>query len=116
MALFFIAITAVVSILALTLDAGKNAVHNTKKMSSFTILFVKIPAVYDNITEEQYKLWHTERCEIDNDGSIHIPCLSVICHNDICLKNGIDDFHPLSWFERNVGKYFPFPYRSRRNC
>ena len=114
MAHILIAITAVVSILVFILDATKNARHNMEKMSKFTKLFVKVPVVYDKVTEKQYEIWCTERYEIDNDGSTHIPCLSVICHNDICLRKGIDDDHPLSRFERTIGKYFPFPYRSRR--
>ena len=110
----FIAITAFISILAVILGASQKANDNMKKMMAFNKLSIKIPDNYDEVTEEQYKNWRNERKEIDNDGSTHIPCLSVICHNDICLREGINDIHPLTSFEKNVGKYLPFPYRSRR--
>ena len=109
-----IAITAVVSILAFTLKAVENTRFNVEKKSKFSELAIKIPGNLNNVTEEQYEIWRAERLMIDNDESTHIPCLSVICHNEVCLAKKIDDFYPLSFFEEHVGKYIPIPYRSRR--
>ena len=116
---WFASIVAVCSSLSLAERASNRANWYLQKSKSFSDLLGRVPLDKNAYTIAMLEDLTRERQKLEADEPPVYGCLSVLLHNEECVAVGrIEDIQPLSWWQRNVLRFFPVSYRKpkKRRC
>jgi len=104
-------VAAVVAGLALATRAHRRMAWHKAKQERFSMLARRLPADAAKGSEELLAEVRAEREDIEKDDGPAFECLSVACHNAVCLSRGwTHGLYPLTWWQRHVLTWFPARY------
>lgn len=101
---------SILSFLALWLGAGKRARRCARMSKQYALLEMSVPPFYAKQTEAHAEKAFTRLRELQQQETITLPCLDMVCYRDACFEFGATPQWRLSWFERTVGRWLPIPY------
>lgn len=110
---------AICSSLSIAERASNRADWYLQKRKAFSELRGRIPVNEESFTVELLEQLTRDRITLEADESPVYGCLSVLCHNNECMAVGMPEYmQPLTWWQRNVLRFFPVSYRrpNRRRC
>jgi hypothetical protein len=87
------------------LDLAFDVSANARKHCALKMRFVDLEREvnlkgYENLTDEQVRLFCTRRSEIERDEPPILRCLDTLCHNELCRADGIPDRIAILWWQR----------------
>lgn len=115
----FAVAAAICSSLSLAERASNRADWYLQKRKAFSELRSRIPVDEGALTIGLLEQLTRERIIMEADESPVYGCLAVLLHNEECVAVGMPSYmQPLSWWQRNVLRFFPVSYRhpKKRRC
>ena len=107
-------IVAAASLAVIIFKSERRARFNDSQRRDHYAILNLIPADHANYTERLLQDIEAHVNAIYARDKNDFQCLNVICHNELCRANGIDDLWELSWVEEHIGSWMPIKYRTNR--
>jgi len=108
-------VSTFVSGLVLCFQASTRLKNNLSQRNLFYEHLKLFPSDPEKRTADLLDRIKNSRLSIQKNDGTQFPCLSVRCHNELCMAIGRPDrIEPLTWFQKHIGSIFPIPYDGRK--